>query len=64
MSLRGAAASLVVGLLHGERARVESSLATARTLAASLPEPVFAFQRLMAESCWALALCCCKFAGG
>jgi predicted ATPase/class 3 adenylate cyclase len=55
MSLRGAAASLVVGLLRGDRSRVESSLATARTLAASVPEPVFAFQRLMAESCWALA---------
>jgi predicted ATPase/class 3 adenylate cyclase len=55
MSLRGAAASLVVGLFRGDRARVESSLATARTLAASVPEPVFAFQRLMAESCWALA---------
>ena len=55
MSLRAAAAGLVVGLLHGDRARVESSLATARTLAASVPEPVFAFQRLMAESCWALA---------
>jgi len=55
MSFRGAAASLVVGLLHGDRARVESSLATARTLAASVPEPVFAFQRLMGESCWALA---------
>jgi class 3 adenylate cyclase len=55
MSLRGATASLVVGLLHGDRPRVEASLATARTLAASVPEPVFVFQRLMAESCWALA---------
>jgi len=54
MSLRSATAGLVIGLLHGDRARVESSLATARTLAASVPEPVFAFQRLMAESCWAL----------
>ena len=55
MSLRGTGGSLVVGLLHGDRARVQSSLATARTLAASVPEPAFAFQRLMGESCWALA---------
>jgi predicted ATPase/class 3 adenylate cyclase len=55
MSLRAAATGLVIGLIHGDRASVESSLATARTLAAAVPEPVFAFQRLMAESCWALA---------
>jgi class 3 adenylate cyclase/tetratricopeptide (TPR) repeat protein len=55
MSFRGANMSLVVGLLYGDRERVESSLATARTLAASVPEPVFAFTRLMGESCWALA---------
>ena len=55
MSFRAAAASLVVGLVRADRSRIESSLATIRALAASVPEPVFVFQRLMAESCCALA---------
>ncbi len=55
MRFRGASANMVVGLWRGDRARVEASLATERTLAASVPEPAFAFQRLMSESCWSAA---------
>ena len=45
---------MVVGLQAGERSQVESGLATMRTLAASVPQPLIAFTRLRLESIWAL----------
>jgi len=54
LSVFGAQRPWDVGLEAGDRAQVESALTTMRTLAASVPEPAFAWQRLIYESVWAL----------
>ncbi len=41
------------GMEAGDRGEAESGLATARALAASVPEPAWAYACLMAESSWA-----------
>jgi class 3 adenylate cyclase len=45
---------MVVGLQAGERAQAESSLATIRAVAASVPEPSIAWTWLKLESIWSL----------
>ena len=54
LSFRVAVRGLSFGLEVGDRARVESGLEAMRTLAASVPEPFFEFQRLACEAGWAL----------
>jgi class 3 adenylate cyclase/tetratricopeptide (TPR) repeat protein len=54
LSFLGAQRPWDVGLETGDRSLVESALTTMRTLAASVPEPTFAWQRLLYESVWAL----------
>jgi class 3 adenylate cyclase len=54
LSFRAAVMRLGVRLLAGDRARAESGLAAMRTLAASVPEPFFEYQRLVCEAGWAL----------
>jgi class 3 adenylate cyclase len=54
LSFQAAVRSEVVGLETGDRSQVESDLAAMRTLAASVPEPFFEYQRLMCEAGWAL----------
>jgi class 3 adenylate cyclase/tetratricopeptide (TPR) repeat protein len=49
-----AARRMMVGFQAGDRSRVESGLATMRTLAASVPEPWIASMRCQLEFCWAL----------
>jgi class 3 adenylate cyclase/tetratricopeptide (TPR) repeat protein len=55
LSFWAASRHMDAGTEAGDRSQVESSLAAIRNVAASLPEPVFAFQRLAEESGWALA---------
>jgi len=55
LSFRVAVRSLGVGLEAGDRSQIESGLAAMRTLAASVPEPFFVYQRLVCEAGWALA---------
>ena len=55
LSFRAAVRSLGFGLEAGDRSRAESGLAAMRTLAASVPEPFFEYQRLVCEAAWALA---------
>ena len=54
LSLVGAQRPWDVGLEAGDRSLVESALTKMRALAASVPEPTFAWQRLLYESVWAL----------
>jgi class 3 adenylate cyclase/tetratricopeptide (TPR) repeat protein len=55
LTLYAAAWRMIIGLELGDPARVQSSLATMRALAAAVPEPSLEFLRLMLESGWALA---------
>jgi class 3 adenylate cyclase len=45
---------MIVGLQAAEPSQVESSMATIRTLAASVPQPLIVWTRLKQEACWAL----------
>ncbi len=54
LSVLGAQRPWDVGLEAGDRSQVESALITMRTLAAAVPEPTFAWQRMIYESVWAL----------
>jgi class 3 adenylate cyclase len=54
LSLGAAAGRVLVGMEAGDRSRVESGLATVRALAASVPEPLIAWTRLLEESLFAL----------
>jgi tetratricopeptide (TPR) repeat protein len=54
LSFWAALRRMVVGLQAGKRSQVESALATIRTLAASVPEPLIGWTRLKLESSWAL----------
>ncbi len=54
LSFWAALRRMVVGLQAGERSQVESGIASMRTLAASVPQPLIAWTRLKLESVWAL----------
>ena len=54
LSFFAAARGMMLATEAGDRARAESALAAMRTLAASVPEPFFEYQRLMCEAGWAL----------
>jgi class 3 adenylate cyclase/tetratricopeptide (TPR) repeat protein len=54
LSLGAAAGRVIVGMQAGDRSRVESGLRTVRSLAASVPEPLIAWTRLLEESTFAL----------
>jgi class 3 adenylate cyclase/tetratricopeptide (TPR) repeat protein len=54
LSLGAAAGRVLVGMEAGDRSRVESGLTTVRALAASVPEPLIAWTRLLEESLFAL----------
>ncbi len=54
LRFRVAVRSLGVGLEAGDRPQIESGLAAMRTLAVSVPEPFFVYQRLVCEAGWAL----------
>jgi class 3 adenylate cyclase/tetratricopeptide (TPR) repeat protein len=54
MSFGAAEGQWIVGNETGDRSQAESALATMRTLAASIPQPSFAWLRLLNESVWAL----------
>jgi class 3 adenylate cyclase len=53
LSQRAAVGRVIVGMQAGDRSRVESGLATVRALAASVPEPLIAWLRLLEESTFA-----------
>ncbi|HEY0517426.1 MAG TPA: AAA family ATPase [Solirubrobacteraceae bacterium] len=53
LSFWAALRRMIVGLQAGERSHAESGLATMRTLAASVPQPMIAYTRLRLESSWA-----------
>jgi class 3 adenylate cyclase/tetratricopeptide (TPR) repeat protein len=54
LSFWAALRRMVVGLQAGERSQVESGIASMRTLAASVPQPLIVWTRLKLESVWAL----------
>jgi class 3 adenylate cyclase len=54
LSFRTATRRMMVGLEHGDRAQAESSLATMRTLAATVPEPFIEYLQPLLEFGWAL----------
>jgi class 3 adenylate cyclase/tetratricopeptide (TPR) repeat protein len=53
-SFHGAVGCMLFGMEAGDRSQVESGLRTVRALAASVPEPLFVWTRLLEESTFAL----------